>query len=62
MGPILAILIGAILIAVGVYAAATSIAWIGIVVSIGGVATILVGLAMLVQMAKAGQDAAGKRK
>lgn len=62
MGPILAILIGALLIAVGVYAAATSIAWIGIVVSIAGVATILVGLAMLVQMAKAGQDAVGKRK
>lgn len=62
MGPIIAILIGALLIAVGVYAAATSIAWLGIVVSIGGVATILVGLVMLVQLAKANQEPAGKRK
>lgn len=52
MGPIIAILTGALLIAVGVYSAALMIAWIGIVVSIAGVATILVGLAMLVALAK----------
>jgi hypothetical protein len=53
MGPIIAILIGALLIAIGVYSAATTAPWIGIVVSIGGVATILVGLVMLVALAKA---------
>lgn len=51
MGPIIAILTGALLIAVGVYSAALMIVWVGIVVSIAGVATILVGLAMLVALA-----------
>jgi len=62
MGPIIAILIGALLIAIGVYSATTSIAWLGIVVSITGVATILVGLVMLVQLAKANQELVGKKK
>lgn len=62
MGPIIAILIGALLIAVGVYFAATTAQWIGIVVSIGGVATILVGLVMLVEMAKGNPVPDGKRK
>ncbi|NMB79869.1 MAG: hypothetical protein GYA23_12335 [Methanomicrobiales archaeon] len=63
MGPIIAILIGALLIAIGVYSATTAVAWIGIVVSIAGVATILVGLAMLVALAK-GHDASetGRKK
>jgi Flp pilus assembly protein TadB len=51
MGPIIAILPGALLIAVGVYSAALMIVWVGIVLSIAGVATILVGLAMLVALA-----------
>jgi hypothetical protein len=62
MGPIVAILIGALLIAVGVYSATTAVAWIGIVVRIGGVATILVGLVRLVQLAQANSDTTGKRK
>ena len=62
MGPIIAILIGAVLIAVGVYSATTAVAWIGIVVSIAGVATILVGLVMLVQLANAGQESPAKKK
>jgi len=62
MGPIIAILIGALLIAVGVYFAATTAAWIGIVVSIGGVATILVGLVMLVDLAKGNKAPDGKTR
>jgi hypothetical protein len=62
MGPIIAILIGALLIAVGVYSAATTVPWIGIVVSIGGVATILVGLVMLVGLAKGNMKSDGVRK
>ena len=62
MGPIIAILIGALLIAAGVYAAATAFSWIFIVVSIAGVATILVGLVMLVQMAKANQEPQPRKK
>lgn len=55
MGPIIAILIGALLIGAGVYSAATTAPGIGIVISIGGVATILVGLVMLVGLAKGAQ-------
>lgn len=62
MGPIIAILIGALLIAVGVYSATTVTAWIGIVISIAGVATILVGLAMLVALAKGNKPEAGNKK
>ena len=62
MGPIIAILIGALLIAIGVYAATTALTWIGIVVSVAGVATFLVGLVMLVQLAKANQETTGKKK
>ncbi len=62
MGPIIAILIGALLIAAGVYAAARAFSWIFIVVSIAGVATILVGLVMLVQMAKANQEPQPRKK
>jgi uncharacterized Tic20 family protein len=62
MGPIIAILIGALLIAIGVYSAATTAPWIGIVVSIGGVATILVGLVMLVELAKGNMKPEGTKK
>jgi len=62
MGPIIAILIGAVLIAVGVYSAATTVPWIGIVVSIGGVATILVGLVMLVGLAKGNKTTPDRKK
>lgn len=56
MGPIIAILLGAILIGVGVYSAAPTFPGIGIVVSIGGVATVLVGLVMLVGLAKGNRE------
>jgi len=62
MGPIIAILIGALLIAIGVYSAATTALWIGIVVSLAGVATILVGLVMLVGLANANADRAEMKK
>jgi hypothetical protein len=62
MGPIVAILIGALLIAVGVYFAATTATWIGIVVSIGGVATILVGLVMLVELAQGNSATETKKR
>ena len=62
MGPIIAILIGALLIALGVYSAATTAPWIGIVVSIGGVATILVGLVMLVGLAKGNKNSQDMKK
>jgi len=62
MGPIIAILTGALLIAVGVYSAALMIAWVGIVVSIAGVATILVGLAMLVALANRTPEAMRKKR
>jgi hypothetical protein len=62
MGPIIAILIGAVLIAIGVYSAATTAPWIGIVVSIGGVATILVGLVMLVGLANGNKSAKAPKK
>ncbi len=62
MGPIIAILTGALLIAVGVYSAALMIAWVGIVVSIAGVATILVGLAMLVALANPTPEAMRKKR
>jgi len=56
MGPIIAILLGAIMIGVGVYSAAPTFPGIGIVVSIGGVATVLVGLVMLVGLAKGNRE------
>jgi hypothetical protein len=62
MAPIFAILIGALLIALGTYTAAIVVPWIGIVVSIAGVATILVGLVMLVELAKGNQKPAGQKK
>ncbi|MCK9580663.1 MAG: hypothetical protein M0Q92_09465 [Methanoregula sp.] len=64
MVPIIAILIGALLIASGIYFAATitTAAWIGIVLSIGGVATILVGLVMLVILARDNTAQEGKKK
>jgi hypothetical protein len=62
MSPIIAILIGALLIAIGVYSSGIAAPWIGIVVSIGGVATILVGLVMLVGLAKGNQNPADGKK
>jgi hypothetical protein len=62
MSPIIAILIGALLIAIGVHSSAIAAPWIGIVVSIGGVATILVGLVMLVGLAKGNQNPADGKK
>jgi hypothetical protein len=62
MGPIIAILIGAVLIGFGVYTAAPTFPGIGIVLSIGGVATILVGLVMLVGLAKGNREFSEKKK
>jgi hypothetical protein len=62
MAPIVAILVGALLIALGTYTAAIVVPWIGIVVSIAGVATILVGLVMLVGLAKGNQKSPGTKK
>jgi hypothetical protein len=61
MGPIIAILVGAILIGFGVYSAAPTFPGVGIVLAIGGVATILVGLVMLVGLAK-GNKASNEKK
>lgn len=63
MGPVIAILIGALLIAAGVYTATTSSPGIGIIMGVGGVATILVGLVMLVNLAQGNTiPAAGNKK
>jgi len=56
MAPIIAILVGAVLIGFGVYSAAPTFPGIGIVLSIGGVATVLVGLVMLVGLAKGNRE------
>ena len=52
MKPVLVILIGALLIAGAVIFSSTLAPGIGIVLGIGGVATILVGIAMLFGMAQ----------
>lgn len=51
MRPILAILIGALLIAISIIFASQLAPGVGIVLGIGGVATVLVGIAMLFGMA-----------
>jgi hypothetical protein len=61
MGPIIAILVGAVLIGIGVYSAAPTFPGIGIVLSIGGVATVLVGLVMLVGLAKSNREMSTKK-
>ena len=52
MKPVIAILIGALLIAVGITFASRLAPGIGIILGIGGVATVLVGIAMLFGMAQ----------
>lgn len=47
MRPVIAILIGALLIAVGILFASSLAAGVGLVLGIAGVATVLVGIAML---------------
>lgn len=51
MKPVLTILIGGILIAVGIMSASSLAPGIGIVLGVGGVATVLVGIAMLFGLA-----------
>jgi hypothetical protein len=53
MRPVITILIGAVLIAVGIMFASTLAPGVGIVLGIGGVATVVVGIAMLFGMAQA---------
>jgi hypothetical protein len=52
MRPVITILIGALLIALGILFASRLAPGVGIVLGIGGVATILVGIAMLFGMAQ----------
>ena len=52
MRPVVAILIGALLIAGGIIASPHMAPWIGILLGIGGVATVLVGIAMLFGLAQ----------
>jgi hypothetical protein len=51
MKPVLTILIGGILIATGIVFASSLAPGIGIVLGVGGVATVLVGIAMLFGLA-----------
>lgn len=51
MGPVCAILIGAILIAGGLISAAALAPWIRIILGIWGVATIMLGMIMLFGLA-----------
>jgi uncharacterized membrane protein YedE/YeeE len=51
MKPVLAILVGGILIAAGIVFASTLAPGVGIVMGVGGVATVLVGIAMLFGLA-----------
>ena len=52
MRPVIVILIGAILIAIGIIFASHMAPGVGIILGIGGVATILVGIAMLFGLAQ----------
>jgi len=52
MKPVMTILIGGILIATGIVFASSLAPGIGIVLGVGGVATILVGIAMLFGLAR----------
>mgnify|MGYP001213512396 CR=1 FL=1 len=52
MRPVVAILIGALLIAIGIISAPHMAPGVGIILGIGGVATILVGIAMLFGLAQ----------
>jgi hypothetical protein len=52
MGPVVAILIGALLIAAGITFASSLAPGVGIVLGIAGVATVLVGIIMLFGMAQ----------
>ena len=52
MRPIIAILIGALLIATGIVFASRLAAGVGIILGIAGVATVLVGIAMLFGLAQ----------
>ena len=51
MGPVIIILIGGLLIASAVLFAARLAPWMGIILAIGGVATLLVGMIMLFGLA-----------
>lgn len=52
MKPVMTILIGGILIATGIIFASSLAPGIGIVLGVGGVATVLVGIAMLFGLAR----------
>jgi hypothetical protein len=52
MGPVVAMLIGAVMIAAGLISASSLSVWIGIVLAMAGVATFIVGMIMLFGLAK----------
>lgn len=52
MRPVITILIGALLIAFGIMFASRLASGVGIILGIGGVATVLVGIAMLFGLAQ----------
>ena len=52
MRPVITILIGALLIAIGIRFASRLAPGVGIILGIGGVATVLVGIAMLFGLAQ----------
>jgi len=52
MGPVVAILIGALMIGLGIRFASSLAPGVGIVLGIAGVATVIVGMIMLVGMAQ----------
>lgn len=53
MRPVITILIGAVLIAAGILFASELASGVGIILGIGGVATVLVGIVMLFGLAQA---------
>ena len=52
MGPVIAILVGALLIATGILASSRLGTGIGIILAIAGVATLIIGLVMLFNLAR----------
>jgi hypothetical protein len=55
MGPVIAILTGAVLIAGGIVSSSAVPEWAGILLSVAGVATVLIGMIMLFGLALHGK-------
>jgi len=56
MGPVIAILTGAVLIAAGIVSSSEVPQWAGIILSVAGVATVLIGMIMLFSLALQGKQ------